>query len=109
MRAKHPRTAAGWESELRAQFADGRLGPRVARAIAAVEEQAAAGAMMPRPRRERFVVDEPPAYAAVPFVGERLAAIDACIAAAGGTLSTTLQRLAAVVGDRRRRAAPGGA
>ena len=106
VRARYPRTAAGWESaldELRAQLVDGRLGPwhgeRIARAIAAVEEQlqAAAAAMVPRPRREMFTVDEPPAYA-VPFVGERLAAIDARIAAAGGMLSTTLQRLAAVVG-----------
>lgn len=107
VRARYPRTAAGWEGalqELRAQLADGRLGPwhgeRIARAIAAVEEQlqAAAAAMVPRPRREMFVVDEPPAYVDVPFVGERLAAIDARIAAAGGTLSTTLERLAGDVG-----------
>jgi hypothetical protein len=109
VRAKYPRTPAGWEralDELRAQLADGRIGPwhadRIGRAIALVDEQlrAAAADRVPRPRpsRETFVVDEPPAYATVPFAGERLAAIDARIRAAGGTLSTTLQRLAATVG-----------
>lgn len=106
VRAKYPRTPAGWEAaldELREQLADGRIGPwhaeRIARAIAAVDGQlqAAAAAVVPRPRpsREAFGVDEPPGYAAVPFAGERLAAIDARIQAAGGALSTTLERLAA--------------
>src|SRR5690348_6225372 len=46
VRAKHPRTAAGWEralDELRAQLADGRIGPwhaqRLQRAVALVDEQ----------------------------------------------------------------------
>ncbi|GGL17742.1 hypothetical protein [Mangrovihabitans endophyticus] len=109
VRAKYPSTAAGWEKaldELRAQLADGRIGPwnapRIDRAIAAVDEQLqaieTAAVPRPRPSRETFAVDQPPAAAAVPFAGERLAVIEARIAAAGGTLSTTLEHLAGDVG-----------
>jgi hypothetical protein len=99
VRAKHPSTPAGWESalaELRAQMADGRIGPwhaeRLQRAVALVDEQLRAiAAAWPPPAAQPAV--PPPRR---PAVDERIAAaIGRQIAAAGGTLSTPLERLAA--------------
>jgi len=90
---------AGWEKaldELRAQLADGRIAPwnapRIDRALAAVDEQLQAIESSWPPRPAHPVVPQPRR----PDVDERIAAaIGQQIAAAGGTLSTTLERLAA--------------
>jgi hypothetical protein len=97
VRAKHPHNPAGWETaleELRAQLADGRIGPwhtqRLQRALALVDEQ-----LRITDERDQ-ALQRQRSQMRLAYVDERLAAaIGARIEAAGGALSTSLDRLAA--------------
>jgi hypothetical protein len=100
VRAKYPHNPAGWEStleELRTQLADGRIGPwhaqRLQRAVALVDEQLRTFGSSSWPPTQRQPAEP---QMRLTYVDERLAAtIARRIEAGGGTLSTSLERLAA--------------